>query len=73
LRFETAHIDKSRGSQVLLEVLGTEFNGVLGCDYFTLDFVDGPAVCTDKLRGDSFHLGRSSVRRPLATMFYRIA
>jgi transposase len=27
-------IDKSRGSQVLVEVLGTEFNGVLGCDYF---------------------------------------
>ena len=29
------HIDKSRGSQVLVEVLGTEFNGVLGCDYFS--------------------------------------
>ncbi len=28
-------IDKSRGSQVLLEVLGKEFNGVLGCDYFS--------------------------------------
>ena len=28
------HIDKSRGSKVLIEVLGTEFNGVLGCDYF---------------------------------------
>ncbi len=28
-------IDKSRGSQVLEEVLGTEFNGVLGCDYFS--------------------------------------
>jgi transposase len=27
-------IDKSRGSQVLIEVLGTEFDGVLGCDYF---------------------------------------
>jgi transposase len=27
-------IDKSRGSQVLVEVLGTEFDGVLGCDYF---------------------------------------
>jgi transposase len=27
-------IDKSRGSEVLIEVLGTEFNGVLGCDYF---------------------------------------
>jgi hypothetical protein len=26
-------IDKSRGSQVLLEVLGDMFNGVLGCDY----------------------------------------
>jgi transposase len=29
------HIDKSRGSDVLVEVLGTEFNGVLGCDYFS--------------------------------------
>jgi transposase len=28
-------IDKSRGSQVLMEVLGAEFNGVLGCDYFS--------------------------------------
>jgi transposase len=27
-------IDKSRGSQVLIEVLGKEFQGVLGCDYF---------------------------------------
>ena len=27
-------IDKSRGSKVLVEVLGEEFNGVLGCDYF---------------------------------------
>jgi len=26
-------IDKSRGSQVLVEVLGEEFNGLLGCDY----------------------------------------
>lgn len=28
-------IDKSRGSDVLIEVLGQEFNGVLGCDYFS--------------------------------------
>jgi len=28
-------IDKSRGSQVLKEVLGEEFNGVLGCDYYS--------------------------------------
>jgi transposase len=28
-------IDKSRGSKVLVEVLGAEFNGVLGCDYFS--------------------------------------
>lgn len=28
-------IDKSRGSKVLLEVLGKEFNGILGCDYFS--------------------------------------
>jgi len=28
-------IDKSRGAQVLIDVLGKEFNGVLGCDYFS--------------------------------------
>ena len=28
-------IDRSRGSKVLVEVLGEEFNGVLGCDYFS--------------------------------------
>lgn len=28
-------IDKSRGSQVLYEVLGADFKGVLGCDYFS--------------------------------------
>ena len=28
-------IDTSRGSQVLVEVLGKEFSGVLGCDYFS--------------------------------------
>ncbi len=28
-------IDKSRGSKVLIEVLGREFNGLLGCDYFS--------------------------------------
>jgi len=28
-------IDKSRGSKVLINVLGKEFNGVLGCDYFS--------------------------------------
>lgn len=27
-------IDRSRGSQVLYEVLGADFDGVLGCDYF---------------------------------------
>src|SRR3954470_3376686 len=27
-------IDPSRSGDVLIEVLGTEFNGVLGCDYF---------------------------------------
>ena len=26
-------IDRSRGSQVLLDVLGEEFNGLIGCDY----------------------------------------
>lgn len=28
-------IDPSRSSKVLIEVLGKEFNGVLGCDYFS--------------------------------------
>ena len=28
-------IEKSRGSKVLIDVLGKEFNGVLGCDYFS--------------------------------------
>ena len=28
-------IDKSRSSKVLIDVLGEEFNGVLGCDYFS--------------------------------------
>ena len=28
-------IDKSRGSKVLIDVLGEEFNGVIGCDYFS--------------------------------------
>ncbi len=28
-------IDTSRGSQVLIDVLGKEFKGVLGCDYFS--------------------------------------
>ncbi len=28
-------IDKSRGSKVSIEVLGKEFNGLLGCDYFS--------------------------------------
>jgi transposase len=28
-------IDPSRGSAVLIDVLGKEFNGVLGCDYFS--------------------------------------
>jgi transposase len=33
--FTLFKIDPSRSSQVLLDVLGTEFNGVLGCDYFS--------------------------------------
>ncbi len=28
-------VDRSRGSQVLYEVLGADFGGVLGCDYFS--------------------------------------
>jgi transposase len=33
--FTLFKIDPSRGSEVLLEVLGREFQGVLGCDYFS--------------------------------------
>jgi hypothetical protein len=33
--FTLFKIDASRGSEVLLEVLGREFHGVLGCDYFS--------------------------------------
>ena len=32
--FTLFRIDPSRGSDVLVEVLGEEFNGVLGCDYW---------------------------------------
>lgn len=28
-------LDSSRGSQVLIEVLGDEFRGVIGCEYFS--------------------------------------
>jgi transposase len=34
-RFSLFKIDPSRGSGVLEEVLGTEFRGLLGCDYFS--------------------------------------
>jgi len=33
--FTLFHIDPSRGSQVLKEVLGETFGGVIGCDYFS--------------------------------------
>lgn len=33
--FTLFRIDASRGSDVLIEVLGKEFNGLLGCDYFS--------------------------------------
>jgi transposase len=33
--FTLFKIDPSRGSEVLIEVLGREFHGVLGCDYFS--------------------------------------
>lgn len=33
--FTLFKIESSRGSEVLLKVLGEEFNGVLGCDYFS--------------------------------------
>ncbi len=28
-------IDKSRGSKVIIDVLGEQFNGIIGCDYFS--------------------------------------
>lgn len=33
--FTLFHIDKSRGSQVLFDILGEEFKGFLNCDYFS--------------------------------------
>jgi len=33
--FTVFRIEPSRGSEVLLETLGAEFDGVLGCDYFS--------------------------------------
>jgi len=33
--FTLFKIDSSRGSEVLVEMLGQEFDGVLGCDYFS--------------------------------------
>jgi transposase len=33
--FTLFKIDESRGSDVLVQMLGTEFNGILGCDYFS--------------------------------------
>jgi transposase len=33
--FTLFKIAKSRGSEVLIETLGKEFNGILGCDYFS--------------------------------------
>jgi len=32
--FTVFRIDPSRGTEVLVEVLGENFNGLLGCDYF---------------------------------------
>ena len=33
--FALFKIDESRGSKVLIDVLGKEFDGILGCDYFS--------------------------------------
>jgi transposase len=33
--FTLFKIDESRGSDVLVDMLGEEFNGILGCDYFS--------------------------------------
>jgi transposase len=51
-------IDASRGSQVLIEVLGRHFNGALGCDYFSAyrkymkDFNVGVQFCLAHLIRD---------------------
>jgi transposase len=34
LNYTLFHIDKSRGSKVLFELLGEDFNGILNCDYY---------------------------------------
>jgi transposase len=34
LNYTLFHIDKSRGSQVLFELLGKDFEGILNCDYY---------------------------------------
>ena len=34
LHYTLFHIDKSRGSQVLFELLGEDFKGILNCDYY---------------------------------------
>jgi hypothetical protein len=34
-RFTWFHIDPSRGSKVLKQYLGKEFEGIIGCDYFS--------------------------------------
>ena len=39
--FTLLKIDESRGSEVLIKILGTEFDGILGCDYFSA-FRKGP-------------------------------
>jgi len=33
--FSFYKIDPSRGSQVLIETLGRNFRGIIGCDYFS--------------------------------------
>jgi transposase len=33
-RFVVFKIDRSRGTKVLMEILGEEFKGILGCDYY---------------------------------------
>src|SRR5947209_17122366 len=36
-RYTLFKIDPTRSGDVLIEVLGAEFDGVLGCDYFSAD------------------------------------
>ncbi len=65
-------IDSSRGSNVLIDMLGEEFNGVLGCDYFSAyrkymkDFsVCLPFCLAHLIRDVKFIMGLPGKRTPV--------